>query len=675
MRLVVADGYRRALVDATDDAATTRILAVGYPPQSFIDAARRDGKLLRPDVFLPVEALAFKARQSLREFVPRFYADLPTLGRDRGRSLAATLFPGDPETWWLTDISEKSIFRGHLIARLYVLALLREAVQMHRPTEVWIALTDNSLSDVIVENLSDQCRSRRLEQWPWMSGWMRASRKAVNPAVSLFRAVLFAWGTLAELVLLRVIAGPHARSDMESPGRRRVALFSFFPGWWRQPWDPGSRREVFYQGLPQRLKAGGLEVCHTLWLGLKRRGLFRQMKGMWHLCRSDGFLCLPSLVRMREAIGLLGVKPLVWCLRVMRLYPKLEECVFAGFCIGRLVQDDLLTAVSQRELFRNLLLRTAVAKLPKYDLMLFRTEFQPFERAILQGLKAQATPTVGYQHSSVGRDYLSHLFVPEQFRCADDNGVGHLPTPDHLVMTGRYVAQLMQENGFLAERLHVAGPLRYQELRTRLYAPSGAHVDPVAQGRRTLMVPVSLDRREALGFAAVLAAALNGQEHRFVLNIKGHPANDHARDFADYLRHQNDAFVVHVVSQDTSLHDCICSANALVMTGSTVGLEAIALGVPVILFINDHIFSFTASSLLAVEQAIINVRDPTSLREALHRLREEETPFLEVRQFWPGAIQEMFDNLEADPEDRFFAIVNDILRNCETGTFTSAYAV
>ena len=118
MRLVVVDGYRRELRHATVGAGSTFFLAVHYPPQVLIDASRRQGQDLRHDMFLPIVPLAKQAKEAIRLFVPRFYAQLPTSQDESGRSLAKTLFPGDPAIWWLTDLSEKSIFRGRLIARL-----------------------------------------------------------------------------------------------------------------------------------------------------------------------------------------------------------------------------------------------------------------------------------------------------------------------------------------------------------------------------------------------------------------------------------------------------------------------------------------------------------------------------------------------------------------------------
>lgn len=670
MRLVVLDEYRQGLSGIAADIGRTFFLAMHYPPEVLIDVAARHGDDLNRDLFLPVTLLAKRAKRVLREFVPGFYARLPLSKDGSGRSLAETLFPDDPTIWWLTDLSEKSIFRGRLIARLYSLALLREAIATHRPTEIWLVLSDEDLSNVIAAALRQQYDVKIISAYPWLSKYRKAIHAVREMVGYPCRALILAWGTLAESMLLKLIVGPYTRFGVSRRHDRRVALFSFFPNWWRNAWDD-DRREVFYQGLPRRLTSRGFKVRNMVWLRLGFLGFPRNVARMRRLCRSGNFLCLQSLCEFRKSVELLGFRALTYCLRVLRMHLSSDAMTFAGFGIGGLVREELLRSVSNRELFRNLLLRSAVEKLSDLDLLLFRTEFQPFERAIIQGLRVRHVTTLGYQHSSVGEDYLSHLFAPGQLQGSVGENVASFPVPDHIVTTGRYVAQLMLANGFQQERVHIGGPLRYQELRLWLRDHRGRHSTKDSRGRYALLVPVSLDYIEAMGFAAVLAEAMIGMEARFTVDIKGHPANDHANEFLRYLLRKSGAITARLVPGNANLYDHISKARALVMTGSTVGLEAIAFGTPVVMFVNGHIFSFTASSLNAVEQAVVSVDDATSLKQALKQLYEEDTPFPEARQYWPEAVRTMFHDLDLDPEERFCSIVDGILEH-DRGTTQSA---
>lgn len=658
-----------------DGHGNSLLLALGYPPQVLIDAARGDGYEIPQEVFLPVTPCAQNAKRTLRDFVPRFYAGLPLHKDASGRPLAEALFADDPAAWWLTDMSEKSIFRGKLIARLYNLALVREAFDACRPTELWIGLDDSGLSEVLAETFARHCRVRRIGGPAWLVRLRTALSNAAASIVHPPRAFMRAWSTLAELLVVKSLTFGCVARDESRRDAPRLALFSFFPVWWRNAWDTERRREVFYQGSAKRLVERGFVLRYIVWLHLGFVGLAADIVKLRRLCRDDEFLCLQSFCKTWRGVKRVGVIAPLYTWRALRLRPVDEGMTFAGFRIAGLVREEILSSVGRRELFRNLLLREAVAGLPTHDLLLFRIEFQPFERAILLGLENHATVTAGYQHSSVGKDYLSHLFAPDELRRSDSHGASHPPLPDHIITTGEYVAELMLENGFEAERIHVVGPLRYQELRRRLHAGSRSQARQDENGRYRLLVPVSLDKREAIGLAAVLAEALLGSERRFVLCIKGHPANDHSKEFSSYLRRTAGAAAIHLVPREADLYEYIATAKALVMTGSTVGLEAIVLGTPVVMYTNDHIFSFTASSLNAVGQAIINVSDVVGMKQALERLYMEDTPFLEARPFWPRAVKAMFHDFEKDPEARFCEIVSEILARDRNAARTAVKSV
>lgn len=668
MRLVVVDGYKRELCDVVAGSTDTRLLVLHCPPQVLIDAARHDGKDLPYELFLPISSLAKSAKDALRAFVPNFYARFPFRRNEQGRSLAEILFPGDPGAWWLTDMSEKSAFRGKLIPRLYSLALLNEALQTHRPQQVWISLTDKRLAATMVQRIRRECDVRIFGARPWATDADATIRRMWGTIRHPCRATMFAWGTLAELILVKTLIPSRTAPDPQTRVGKEIALFSFFPVWWRAAWDESRRREVFYQGLPQSLSAHGFAMQFVVWVRIGLLEMFKRARRVRRL--GSSFLCLQSLCGLGEAFRLLLTAP-KYSFRALRVRLHADDRIFAGFDVEDLVRDDLLYTVGGRELFRNLLMREAVRKLPELDLFLFRVEFQPFERALLQGLQARRVTTVGYQHSSVGRDYLSHVFAPGQLQANDGNDVATLRVPDHVVTTGVHVSEIMRENGFREGHVHIAGPLRYQALRSRLREERTMRATKDESGKYNLLVPVSLDYGEAMGFAAVLAEALVGAEDRFTLSVKGHPANNHARIFSAYVASKVKSVVVRVMPDDANLYDCISSARALVMTGSTVGLEAIALGTPVIMFTNDHLFSFTASSLNAVEDAVVNVSDVASLKAALMHLYEDATPFPDVRAHWPRAMRAMFYDFEQDPEERFLSIVREILDR-KSGVASSA---
>ena len=89
---------------------------------------------------------------------------------------------------------------------------------------------------------------------------------------------------------------------------------------------------------------------------------------------------------------------------------------------------------------------------------------------------------------------------------------------------------------------------------------------------------------------------------------------------------------------------------------SIVGLEAIALGTPVIMFVNGHIFSFTASSLNAVEQAVGSYRRRSVSGDRPKKQNcTKKTPIPEARRYWPEAVRTDVSRSRSGPGKNGFA--------------------
>lgn len=615
------------------------VLTLGVPPEFIWD--RVPGEV----VFVDTAPLAEKAREALRGFVPEFYAGLPHRLMADGRTLAETLFPGDAQAWWLADLSEKSIFRGRLIERLYALALVRETVEYLRPERVCVELGDEPLARCLAEGLEAGCEIAHLGG---------SARGAANRDL---QASLMALGTALEFVLARLLLVGTGRKP-ERGGQRRLVFFSFFPAWWRNAWsEKGRQTEAFFQELPRQLAthAGYASEC-AVWLVGSPAVWVRNLRSLrGHALRPD-FTLLQLRCSWRSLALLFGqgVRGIVG--RVRRLPDAALSCCFNGFAFGELLRDELLHTVSERELYRNLLLREAVRGLAlgARDALIFRVEFQPFERALLQGIDG-ACPSFGFQHSSIGEDYLSHRFPPEEVHALDRDTMA-VRFPSYFLCTGRIPAQIMLDNGFSPDRVAVCGAVRYPELRRLLRSRQVAK--PPTERKQVVLVPVSLDRQEALNLAVLLAEAMKGREARLHICLKGHPANDHSALIAEFLHHLNPALNVEAIPAQGALYTGILAARALVMTGSTVGLEALALGVVPIVYQNGHMFSYTMSSLYAVRDAVVMVNNASGLAVALDRVLAETVPFSELRERWPAAVDSMLGGLAGEaPEDLFIQIV------------------
>ena len=110
-----------------------------------------------------------------------------------------------------------------------------------------------------------------------------------------------------------------------------------------------------------------------------------------------------------------------------------------------------------------------------------------------------------------------------------------------------------------------------------------------------------------------------------------------------------------ILPSDAPLHEYIGAADGVVLTGTTVGLEAMLLGVVPIVFESRGIFD--AKAMSEVEEACFVVRDALELSRAMQWVLDDDARVRDVRLHWDRAVTRMFDGIDQDPHDRFVQIL------------------
>jgi hypothetical protein len=99
------------------------------------------------------------------------------------------------------------------------------------------------------------------------------------------------------------------------------------------------------------------------------------------------------------------------------------------------------------------------------------------------------------------------------------------------------------------------------------------------------------------------------------------------------------------------LNDYLVLSDALIITGTTVGIEAICLGTMPILFENYSTFSL--NPLLEISDSYFNVKDIRGLKEALVSVVNNASRTEKIKENWPIAIRKLFYDIKEDPNKRF----------------------
>lgn len=596
---------------------------------------------------VPLTDAARVAQGQVREFVPGFVAALPgTSGRNG--TLADLLADGDRNLWWFLEIAEKSPMRGPLINRLYYLALIRTVLRRDPVKEVWIDLDDGPLASVLCRGLAH--RIVRVHTGPTREN---------SAAHAVGRYLIYAMGSwilhVARLALLRVLrTGGRGATDGS------VVFFSFFPAWWNHAHEV-IRAERFFGDLPRAI-ATRVPTQFAVWLSAGVRELWRHRAGLRRWFASGAAIPLQAFVGIAQSLEVLAPRHLVRLLRFRFGFASDVSAEFVGFPIGPFVRAEILRSMTGAEFFMDLLLSRAVGRLlavSQLRALVYRVEFQPFERAILAGVRSRI-PTVGFQHSTFGRNYLPYFFDPGGLSL--DAGTvprDRMPLPDVFMATGNYPRDVMIANGFPPDRIEVCGPVRYAKLlafrRTR---PPGSaiRVDlDLPRNAPIFVVAGSVSRGESVALLTTLRDALTRLSRRPYVVFKSHPALPLDAAFARMVEGVVARDGYRILHPDTPVHEYIAAADGVVLTGTTVGLEAIVLGVIPIVFESAAVFD--AKSMQEIAQACFVVHDGDEMARAMTAVIEDDPQVVHRREHWPSAIALMFDRIDLDPIDRFTQVL------------------
>jgi len=196
---------------------------------------------------------------------------------------------------------------------------------------------------------------------------------------------------------------------------------------------------------------------------------------------------------------------------------------------------------------------------------LFPYENRSWEKMLLQGFieTSPITRTIGYQHASITKSHTNFVIGREELEI--------LPLPDKILTTGPYVKDWMSLYGNYPKDIIEASCALRQPILTRQTLPERRK--PL---NHILIVLASSaeEYRETLAF--VDTALL--QSDNFHVRIRPHPTIPitSTADFGDFRA------VIPFSVSTSSLDEDLYWADVVIYCSSTVGIEAIAKGIPVI---------------------------------------------------------------------------------------------
>jgi UDP-N-acetylglucosamine 2-epimerase len=261
------------------------------------------------------------------------------------------------------------------------------------------------------------------------------------------------------------------------------------------------------------------------------------------------------------------------------------------------------------------------------DVIVVVGEQRVYGRCFLAAAQALGVPTLGMQHGVIPRDHRQYKHCPD---AVPQNGrfVGTTacPIPDKTAVYGElFKRTLVEEGGYPADSVAVTGQPAYDFLynttdndsKERICQQLGIDPDKEIVVLATHMHGGAGDYQKRRLLETVFDAMIEFPELKLV--VKLHPAEDPAlhRRVAGERRLLDDIVIV----KDVNLFDLLRASGVLITAHSTVALEAMLFGKPVV---TVNVTGTPDVMPYAERGAAVSVRDAAHLVEAIRAVLTEE---------------------------------------------------
>ena len=589
-----------------------------------------------------------------RDKYSSFIAQWPEKFRKNGKNFKEIFtYKNEISLWWLSSASMKDNEVRQTFDYLCDIEIIKSVLEQ-RSFEKCVVFADDFTFVSLVQQL---CQKQGIE---FFESPPKPKRLRQKPAIwYLLVRVWFLILLIAKFIIFKLKVIPSV-SDIGDDNKALVAFLSIYPSVLRNKDEVPYERN--YRELPAYLNTMS-DFKSVLVCRYDNRSVFN--KGEIHDIRQmmEGepkLLFLESYLKLSDILFVL--LNLVFFFKYLFLdqFDKQFKASFDydGINVYELIGNEFKELFLKNEIPGNLLIIRTMQRLAKdIDINLFVSflELYPISRAFYYALKKSnpSTVTIAYQHANITQMKLWYTYQPEELsHITDGKYIKSMPIPHYYTFQGTTGKNIVTSCGYPEERCFLIGSPRYDDLgefiRSRLKEESTLpnQLDGLDLGeRKIILVTPSLSETDAFELINVTLQVCSKRDDCFIL-IKPHPACPVGQMVSSLKQRYHFEKVAEV---SDNIHSLITIADLLIVSYSTVGDEAIALGCPVISYAGIHP---TMSSFLDIEAAPL-VHSVEELAQALEMMLYNE----EYRQHyiaqWDKLVEGTFYRLDGQAKERF----------------------
>ena len=559
------------------------------------------------------------------EVAERFLELLARVPRDfklRDKPLTHTWeFGNDASLWWLHELSGRRSDIYPLFTRLCQLEVARQALLRTGATQVTLVSNDKAFSDVV----ASLCGVLGI-------GYRRTAAEKPNDGMSyrgiLTRLALWSGRTLAQTFLAKLLT-PNTKPVRALPDERPSPICCFhtlYPSFFIS--TNGAMDEKFHR-VPNLIASHGvtpfLAVTFAADDGHQHMTMGAYLNACLMLRRKPNFNDVPARLVDRDLpwlglfVGLVkGASAALKNAGLERNSAFRDQWRLGDVDIFPLIRPELRMAAyrTPRYLMHLRRMQASIDTIAPDSVTSALFEF-PYGRATSMAIAtSRAKPlNIGVQHGPTGRKLMYRFAAGELAPSGEGRGPQHVPMPDHLILESEEARTVLSSSGYPLERLHVLGAPRLDALAD---APrwGGQSTPANASSSGPMRILVIFGGTDGGQIMGTIRPVLTSAEHYHFI-LKPHPRSSvQAEQIERFLSAGQTASrgSTHEIASGDIYH-LMPDADAVVTTYSSAGMEAAALGYPVVT-LNLPDFA-SPSGLMDMTGNVRFAASPDALKEAL----------------------------------------------------------
>ena len=516
--------------------------------------------------------------------------------------------------WWITSLSYRSPYDSQTFLRSCYLKVGLELVRgWEDPAPLVLVVDDRAVRRSLARNLA---RDDGVDVRVIGSRWSISLHPSRNLLGMLARRAVFLFKESTKIIeSRRMIPHPYVATEpttllISSVSSRNIHLGAEF-------------HSYFFGELADSLSSMGHRVALVpiILQSAQYKNALRQLhEGPYPLLVLHRHLNFLDL--LRAVLPSLKTPPL----------PRPFIPLFCGMDVSLLVKEELRNSWigdwDTWPLLITAVVRRWAASGSHIDRIIYVYENQPWERALCWEARRSLPKTtlVGYQHSRAPRLLLSLYLAP--------GGEKDAPLPDRVVTAGKHTAKLFCSDGHDPDRVRLGGAFRMQDffaLRQR------AGETEVQRTGSMVLVATSSGLQESVEVVKLAVGLFDAQDDIRVV-IKCHTL----APFQKINTFLGDPLPKHVDVSEEPITDLMLKSSVMVYTDSTVCIEALAIGLPVV-----HLrpqFGLDLDPLEAAPEARLEATGQEELRQKVQWLLDHREEYINRhRDGWRDLVDEMFE--------------------------------